>query len=286
MASPQQIRTTVTDMFNIKHPILLAGMGGAAGAKLVAAVTNAGGMGVFGGNAYTPEMLRNGIAEMKSYMHDKNAPFGVDLLIPKIGGGARATNYDYNKGKLHELIDIIIEEGCKVFVCAIGIPPRDVVEKLHRNGVLYMNMVGHPKHIPKALENGADLICAQGGEGGGHTGHVPLSVLIPEAARLCEGKKSAMTGLPVQVIAAGGISNGETLAASLAMGAAGVWVGTRFLLTEESNASEAHKEAVRTAGFDDTVRTVIFSGRPLRVRTNSYVDDWENNSKLELEESK
>jgi NAD(P)H-dependent flavin oxidoreductase YrpB (nitropropane dioxygenase family) len=144
----------------------------------------------------------------------------------------------------------------------------------------YMNMVGHPKHIPKALANGADMICAQGGEGGGHTGDVPLSVLIPEAARLCEKKISPFTGKPVQLVAAGGISNGQTLAASLMLGAAAVWIGTRFILCDESNASTAHQDAVRTAGFDDNIRTIIFSGRPLRIRNNPYVNNWEVNSKL------
>ena len=277
MASPQQIKTTVTDLFKIKHPILLAGMGSTSGSKLAAAVTNAGGMGVIGGNGYTPAMLRDEIAELKSYLHDKNAPFGVDLLIPQIGGNARKTNSDYNKGKLNELIDVMIEAGAKLFVCAIGIPPQEIVDKLHRNGVLYMNMIGHPKHVQKALDRGADLICAQGGEGGGHTGDVPLSVLIPEVVRLCDKKTSSHTGLPVQVIAAGGISNGQTLAASLMLGASAVWVGTRFVLSEESNASKQHQEAVRTAGFDDNVRTIIFTGRPLRVRNNSYINNWETN---------
>jgi NAD(P)H-dependent flavin oxidoreductase YrpB (nitropropane dioxygenase family) len=113
MALPQQIQTTVTNLFNIKHPILLAGMGSTSGAKLAAAVTNAGGMGVIGGNGYTPEMLREEIAELKFYLVDKNAPFGVDLLIPQIGGDARKTNYDYNKGKLMELIDVMVETGTK-----------------------------------------------------------------------------------------------------------------------------------------------------------------------------
>jgi NAD(P)H-dependent flavin oxidoreductase YrpB (nitropropane dioxygenase family) len=280
MASPQQIQTTVTNLFNIKHPILLAGMGSTSGAKLAAAVSNAGGMGVVGGNGYTPQMLREEIAELKSYLHDKNAPFGVDLLIPQIGGNARKTNYDYNKGKLLELIDVMVETGTKLFVCAIGIPPQEAVDKLHKNGILYMNMVGHPKHVTKALDRGADIVCAQGGEGGGHTGDVPLSVLIPEVVRLCDQKISPFTGKPVQVIAAGGISNGQTLAAALMLGASAVWIGTRFVLCEESNASQAHRDAVKTAGFDDNIRTIIFSGRPLRVRNNPYINDWETNRKF------
>ena len=140
-----------------------------------------------------------------------------------------------------------------------------------------MNMIGHPKHVQKALDRGADLICAQGGEGGGHTGDVPLSVLIPEVVRLCDNKTSSFTGKPVQVIAAGGISNGQTLAASLMLGAGAVWVGTRFVASEESNASKQHMEAVMTAGFDDNVRTIIFTGRPLRVRNNEYIRNWETN---------
>jgi NAD(P)H-dependent flavin oxidoreductase YrpB (nitropropane dioxygenase family) len=279
MVVTQQIRTTLTDFLGIKHPILLAGMGSTSGAELAAAVTNAGGMGVIGGNGYTPQMLREEIDELKSHLIDKSAPFGVDLLIPQVGGTARKTNYDYNKGKLLELIDVMVETGCKLFVCAIGIPPQDAVDKLHKNGILYMNMVGHPKHVPKALDRGADIICAQGGEGGGHTGDVPLSVIIPEVVRICDKKISKFTGKPVQVIAAGGISNGQTLAASLALGAGAVWIGTRFVLSKESKASRAHKEAVRTAGFDDNIRTIIFSGRPLRVRNSPYINNWETNRK-------
>lgn len=284
MASPQQIKTTVTDLLKINHPVLLAGMNVAAGPRLAAAVTNAGGLGVIGGVGYTPDMLREQIAELKSYLKDKSAPFGVDLLLPQVGGSARKTNYDYTKGKLGELVDIIIDSGAKLFVSAVGVPPREVVEKLHKNGVLYMNMIGHPKHVQKCLDLGVDLICAQGGEGGGHTGDVPTTVLIPEVVRLCAGKTSPMTGRPVQVVAAGGIFNGQSLSAALMLGAGAVWVGTRFVLSEEAGAPKAHQEAVRTAGFDDNVRTVIFTGRPLRVRKNPYIEDWENNRQSEIKE--
>ncbi|KAI1190037.1 NPD-domain-containing protein [Nemania serpens] len=284
MASPQQIRTPITELFGIKHPILLAGMNVAAGPKLAAAVTNAGGLGVIGGMSYTPEMLKEQIDEMKSYLHDKNAPFGIDLLLPQVGGNARKTNYDYTKGKLNELVDTIIESGAKLFVSAVGVPPKAVVEKLHKHGVLYMNMVGHPKHVQKALDIGCDIICAQGGEGGGHTGDVPTTVLIPACVQICKGRKSPLTGKQVEVVAAGGIHNGQMLAASLMMGAGAVWVGTRFILADEAGAPESHKESVRTAGFDDTIRTLIFTGRPLRVRTNPYIENWENERRDELKE--
>jgi len=90
---------------------------------------------------YTPDMLREQIAELKGYLTDKNAPFGVDLLLPQVGAGARKTNYDYTKGKLGDLVDIIIESGAKLFVSAVGVPPKAIVDKLHANGVLYMNMI-------------------------------------------------------------------------------------------------------------------------------------------------
>lgn len=283
MAS-QQIRTPITDLFKIKHPILLAGMNVAAGPKLAAAVTNAGGMGVIGGVGYTPEMLKEQIAELKSYLNDKNAPFGVDLLIPQVGGNARKTNYDYTKGKLNELTDIIIEAGAKLFVSAVGVPPKAIVDKLHKHGILYMNMIGHVKHVQKCIDVGVDIICAQGGEGGGHTGDIPTTVLIPAVVEICNKHKSPLTGGPVQVIAAGGIHNGQLLAASLMMGAGAVWVGTRFILTDEAGAPKSHKEAVRTAGHDDNVRTIIFTGRPMRVRNNSYINDWETNRQQEMKE--
>lgn len=193
-------------------------------------------------------------------------------------------SYDYTKGKLSELVDIIIGSGAKLFVSAVGVPPKAVVDKLHSAGVLYMNMVGHPKHVKRCLDLGCDIICAQGGEGGGHTGDVPTTVLIPAVVDICKRHISPATGKPVPVIAAGGIHNGKLLAAALMMGASAVWVGTRFILTEEAGASEAHKEAVKTAGFDDNIRTIIFTGRPLRVRKNSYIENWENERQQEIRE--
>ncbi|KAG8723422.1 hypothetical protein FRC09_003383, partial [Ceratobasidium sp. 395] len=173
------LNTAITETFGVTHPIMLAGMNVAAGSKLTAAVTNVGGLGVIGGLGYTPKMLRHQIHDIKSYLDDKNAPYGVDLALPQVGGSARKTNYDYTHGQLPELIDVIIEEKAALFVCAVGVPPKFAVEKLHKAGIPIMNMVGHPKHVAKALDAGVDIICAQGGEGGGHTGYVPTSILVP-----------------------------------------------------------------------------------------------------------
>ncbi|KAG5917233.1 hypothetical protein E4U42_007321, partial [Claviceps africana] len=169
------IATPLTRLLKIRHPIVLAGMAHAAGAELAAAVSNAGGLGVIGGFQYTPEQLREMMDEMKAKLREPGLPFGVDLALPQVGGGARKTNHDYTHGRLDELIDLIIESGACLFVSAVGVPDRAVVDKLHRHGVLVMNMVGHPRHAVKALDRGVDMVCGQGTEGGGHTGDVATS---------------------------------------------------------------------------------------------------------------
>lgn len=135
-------------------------------------------------------------------------------------------------------------------------------------------MVGHPNHVVKALAAGVDLICAQAGEGGGHTGDTPATILIPACVDTVKGHKSPLTGKPVYVIGAGAVFDGRSLAANLAWGAQAVWVGTRFVAATEAGAPKAHKEALLSAGYEDTVRTLIYTGRPLRVRKTPYVDEW------------
>ncbi|KAK4684829.1 nitronate monooxygenase, partial [Tremellales sp. Uapishka_1] len=270
------ISTPITEMFGIRHPILLAGMNVAAGPELAAAVSNAGGLGVIGGLGYTPKHLRGIIQELKSSLDSPDLPFGVDLLIPSLSESARKTNYDYTKGQLDDLISVIIEEKAKLFVCAVGVPPVAIVERFHKHGILVMNMVGAPKHVPKALAVGVDIICAQGGEGGGHTGTTATSILIPACVDLCKGKKSPLTGKPVPVVAAGGIYDGRGLAASLMFGAQGVWVGTRFVASTEAAAPKKHKDLILSADHGDTDTTLIYTGRPLRVRQTDYVKSWRN----------
>ncbi|OBT89968.1 hypothetical protein VE02_01581 [Pseudogymnoascus sp. 03VT05] len=283
MPGLQKIKTELTDLLGIKHPILLAGMARTSSGLLAAAVSNAGGCGVVGGLNYTPEQLFSILNDLKANLNDPSLPFGVDLAIPKIGAGARKTNHDYTHGQLDALIDVTIDSGAKLFVCAVGVPPKHIVEKLHANGILVMNMVGAPKHARYALEAGADMICAQGGEGGGHTGAIATSILIPAVVDAVQGYKSPMTGRTPLVIAAGGIRDGRSLAAALMMGAAGVWVGTRFVASVEAGCSEMHKVEVTTATFDDTVRTLVVSGRPMRVKANEYIKAWERQPEKILE---
>lgn len=274
MASPT-ITTPLCELLKIRHPVLLAGMARTSGGPLAAAVSNAGGLGTVGGLGYTPEQLDEMLVELKSYLTDKSLPFGVDLALPKVGEGARATNHDYTHGQLDELIEVTIKHGAKLFVSAVGIPPAHTIKRLHEAGILIMNMVGAPRHAQKALDAGIDIICAQGGEGGGHTGDTPFSILIPACVDVAQNYKSPMTGKTPLVVAAGGVNDGRSLAASLMLGAAGVWVGTRFVASVESGASQMHKEAVVTSQFGDTIRTLVLSGRPLRCLPNDYIDSWE-----------
>jgi NAD(P)H-dependent flavin oxidoreductase YrpB (nitropropane dioxygenase family) len=139
-----------------------------------------------------------------------------------------------------------------------------------------MNMVGAPKHAEKALRAGVDIVCAQGSEGGGHTGDIPNSILIPAVVDVARKHKSPLTGETALVVAAGGIYDGRGLASSVMQGAVGVWVGTRFVAAEESGASRMHKEGVVSADFTDTLRTLVVSGRPLRVKMNEYIKNWED----------
>lgn len=269
------ITTPLTTLLGVQHPIILAGMAQVSGARLAAAVANAGGFPVVGGYECTPEQLRDTITEMKSLFNRPNLPFGVDVAIPKVGGGARKTNRDVTNGKLDELIAISIEHGTRMFACSAGVPQPSIVEHLHRKGILVMNVIGHPKHAVKALDAGVDIICAQGKEGRGHCGNIPTSVLIPAVVAVAQRYRPPMlNGLPAQVIAGGGVSCGPSLAGVLMQGAGAAWVSTRFVASEEANVSHEAKQAILACGFEETQRTLVLTGRPLRIRPNAYIQDW------------
>jgi len=274
MAAAPRLHTPLCDLLGIEHPIMLAGMASVSGSELAAAVSNAGGIGSFGGVQMSPSMLRKEIRLTKEQLLP-GKPFGVDILLPKVGGGARKTNKDYTGGTLPELIDIIIEEGVKLFISAVGVPDKWVVDKLHAAGIVCANMVGAPQHVPKALDVGIDLIIAQGTEAGGHTGDIATLPLIPQCVDLVKGKTNYF-GSPVLVVAAGGIYDGRGLSAALCLGAVGAWVGTRFIACEEANSSMVHKKRVVAAKSSDTLRTLVFTGRPCRVMKTDYVNSWES----------
>lgn len=161
----------------------------------------------------------------------------------------------------------MVDEAVPLFVSAVGVPPPAVVERLHAAGTTVMSMVGAPKHATGCLASGVDIICAQGTEAGAHTGDVSTMVLLPQVVDICRDR--------ALVVGAGGIYDGRGVAACLALGAHGVWIGTKFLATPEANVSDTYKQALLAAQSTDTIRTEIFTGRPARMIKTPYVMGWE-----------
>ena len=164
--------------------------------------------GTLGAIGLSPVGLAKEIRRTKALLNP-HATFGVDLLLPAVGGSARKTNKDYTGGALEQLVQVMVDERVPLFVCAVGLPPRWVVDKLHSAGTIIMNMVGAPKHASRALAAGVDIICAQGTEAGAHTGDISTLVLLPQVVDICKGTA-------VLVVGAGGICDGRGIAACLA----------------------------------------------------------------------
>ncbi|KAJ7435822.1 hypothetical protein FB451DRAFT_1379215 [Mycena latifolia] len=206
--------------------------------------------------------------------------------------GAR---YDYTKGKLAELIEVIIEEKTALFVCAIGVPPKHAVDRLHQAGIpvrpfSYCNICERlmmmfcpdhehgraPEARPEGTGSGRGHHPAQAGEGGGHTGDISASIPIPACVDAVKGHMSPLNGKPVYVVGAGAVCDGRGLAANLMWGAEAVSV--------EASAPPKHKKFIVSAGFEDAFTTLIFTGRALRVRRTDYIDNWNNNRQAEIKE--
>jgi enoyl-[acyl-carrier protein] reductase II len=242
------LRTPLCDLLGVEHPIMLAGMGGVSYAELAAAVSNAGGYGVLGMAGRTPDFIREQMRLVRS-LTDK--PFGVDLLAA-------------SPDSLTAAIDIIIEEGASAFIAGLGVP-MPIMQRLKGAGLKVMVVCGAVKHAVKAEQAGCDAVICQGGEGGGHTGLVGTLPLVAQA----------VDAVKIPVVGAGGLYDGRGLAAVLALGAQGVWMGTRFIASQEAHAGEMYRQTILDAADEDTVRTRCYSGKPMRVRKNIYVDDWE-----------
>lgn len=244
------IHTPLCDLLGIKYPIMLAGMGGVSYAELAAAVSNAGGFGTLGMAGLQPEEIR---VQMKKVKDLTDKPFGVDLLaaVPE---------------SLERTADIMIEEGAAAFISGLGVP-NNILDKLHKAGMKVMNVCGTVKHAVAGEKAGLDGVIAQGTEGGGHTGKVAGMALIPQIV-------DAVKTIPV--IAAGSIIDGRGLAAALAFGAQGVWMGTRFIAAKESHAGDMYRQVIVEAKDTDTIVTRCYSGKTMRVFNNPYVQDWES----------
>lgn len=243
------LHTPICDMLEIEHPILLAGMGGVSYAELAAAVSNAGGYGCLGMAGTGPDFIRD---QMRQVRKLTDRPFGVDLLAA-------------SPESLTASVDVIIAEGASAFIAGLGVP-MPIMEKLKKAGLKVMVVCGAVKHAVKAEQAGCDAVICQGGEGGGHTGLVGTLPLVAQAVE----------AVKIPVIAAGGLYDGRGLAAALALGAQGVWMGTRFIATKEAHAGDLYRQTIIDAHDDDTVRTRCYSGKPMRVMKNPYVEDWES----------
>ncbi|KAL1893461.1 hypothetical protein Cpir12675_004114 [Ceratocystis pirilliformis] len=269
------LSTPLTEALGIKHPIVQGAMALTSGPRLAAAVSSAGGLGIIASFESSPSELRGQISELKAHLTSPDLPWGINLPIIKIGNGARKTNQDYTGGRLAELLDVVAESGAKLFVAAAGLPSHETIERLHNKGMLIAIMAGHPKHARKGLERGVDIIAAQGAEAGGHTGDIGTAVLLPSIIDVAqEFHPPLLHGKPAIVVAAGGIVDGRGLASALVQGAAGAWMGTRFIASEEAVTSALHKQAVVQCGVDGTHMTHVVTGRPLRMRPNWYVKSW------------
>jgi enoyl-[acyl-carrier protein] reductase II len=239
------IRTRLTELLDIEHPVMLAGMGGVSYHRLVAAVSEAGGIGTLGASTMRTEDLP---VEMAKVRELTAKPFGVDLLtaVP---------------GQVEAGLDDVIKGGATIFVAGLGVP-RDVVDALHDANILVGSMCGKVRHAVTAVAGGCDFVVAQGTEAGGHTGTVATMALVPQVVDA--------VGEQVPVVAAGGLFDGRGLAASLALGADGVWMGTRFIATPEARSVDGYKEALLGTAEDGTVITRAYTGKTCRVVRNDW----------------
>ena len=308
--SKRVLKTKLCDMLGIEYPILSAGMGPTllgestgAPPDLVVAVSEAGGMGVLGGSGYTVEELREAIHEIKS---KTQKPYGVDLLLPqKLDVGSELgkqearelplsqilkslpqPHQDWIKKVKDELqlpdveimvkldtttlrpkeaIQVCIEERVPLFCAGLG-NPGFMVDQAHAVGMKVLAITGNAKNARRMAQSGIDLLVAQGHEGGGHTGRIGTMALLPQAIDAAS---------PVPVLAAGGIGDGRGLAAALAMGCIGAWIGTRFLATNEGGAMPVNKKHILDSTDEDTRVSRAYTGKTLRASYNKYHDLWD-----------
>lgn len=303
------LKTSLCAMLGVEYPVILAGMGPVAGGvmgpvatrDLVAAVSNAGGLGVLGGVAYPAEELR---AQIRAIRELTDRPFGVDLLLPTAflkgpDSGVAATpstppevpkeTLDGAKriledlgiewkpappieepprtaGYANEQMEVVIEERVPVFASGLG-SPGPWVERLHANGTKIISLVGNVRTAQRVASAGVDIVVAQGTEAGGHTGRIATLALVPQVIDAVA---------PIPVVAAGGIADGRGLAAVLALGAIGAWCGTAFLVSEEANQPSLQKQRVVDAAAEDTRVTRLYSGKTMRNITNPLIEAWEH----------
>lgn len=246
------METALTRLVGIRHPVVQTGMGWVAGPRLVSAVAEAGGLGILASATMTFDELRAAVAETRSRTV---APFGVNLRADAADAPDR--------------VQLLIDEGVRVASFALA-PKESLINRLKEADVLVIPSVGAARHARKVADWGADAVIVQGGEGGGHTGQVATTLLLP----------SVVDSVDIPVVAAGGFYDGRGLVAALAYGAAGVAMGTRFLLTAESTVPQSVKEAYLASDLNSTVVTTSVDGIPHRVLRTDLVSSLERSGRV------
>lgn len=265
-ASSGRLHTQLCKTLGIEYPIMQAGMGMIARGDLAGAVSEAGGLGVIGAAHLTPDQLRDEIRIVKKRTQK---PFGVDILfgMPK-NTDDESVSYSQEVG---DLAQVVLDERVPVLVSGLG-SPKLVIQEAHELGMTVMSIVGNTRQAVNLVNDGVDVVIGQGHEGGGHTGSVGTIVLIP----------SLVDAVDVPVVAAGGLADGRGLAAALALGATGVWMGTRFIAADEACAHDNYKNKVIDVNESGTIVTRAHSGKPCRMIKNNFTDFWEDH-KEEIE---
>lgn len=251
-AKTDPLHTRLVDLLGCRYPIVQTGMGWVSGANLTAATSEAGGFGILAAVTMTPDQLRDAV---QAVQERTSAPFGV--------------NFRAGQPDLTERINFVTGAGVRL-VSFAGAPTREAIARIHDAGGLVMPTVGARRHAEKMAEWGVDAVIAQGGEGGGHTGAVPTSLLLPQVVDAVADQ--------VPVVGAGGFHSGAGLVAALAYGADGIAMGTRFLLTAESRVPDDVKGTYTAASVFDTVVTTALDGAPQRVIRTDLVDELERAS--------
>lgn len=247
MSTEQTFRTPLTELTGVDHPIVQTGMGWVAGPRLVSATANAGALGILASATMTLDELEKAIVEVKGRT---GKPFGVNLRADASDAPDRCR--------------LLIDHGVKVASFALA-PKPELISKLKERDIVVMPSIGAAKHAKKVAGWGADMVMIQGGEGGGHTGAVPTTLLLP----------SVLDAVDIPVVAAGGFFDGRGLAAAMAYGAAGIGMGTRFLLTADSAVPEDVRRRYLSFGLDGTVVTTKADGMPHRLLRTEFIDTLE-----------
>ncbi len=252
--------TPLCSRIGISYPVFQAGMGFVAHAELAAAVSNAGGLGCIGSGTMGAGELREQIHRCRDLT---DRPFGVDILFAEIKADKSDDTVVRYASNVQKLIDITFEEKVPVIVSGLG-NPAGIIPQARKDGVLVMSLCGNVKQARKLEASGVDVIIAQGHEAGGHTGRVGTMALVPEVA----------DAVRVPVLAAGGIADGRGLVAALALGAQGIWMGSRFVASVEAFAHPNYKNKIVEIDEEGTVITRCHSGKPCRLIRNRFTDSW------------